>query len=216
MPGKRKPSEKMRAFARFLSRGDMQNVAYKRAYNAAGMKEDTVHRKACALAKHPDVVAMLDELRARRSAKAEIEDAEILRSAKRAMDYDLRRLFDRSGGVLPPGEWPDDIAAVIDGFEVTEKWVGHPDEEGARLYSRTYKCKGSPRHVGRDQLFRHRGLYKADNEQRRDSLSLWLASLDVERRALIEAKLRELIDRSQRLPGSAGKPDSGRAGDIRH
>jgi len=41
---------------------------------------------------------------------------------------DLRKIFNPNGGLLPPDQWPDDIARTIAGLEVIENFDGQGDQ----------------------------------------------------------------------------------------
>lgn len=49
---------------------------------------------------------------------------------------DIRRLYDESGNLLPPQDWPDDIAATIESVETVERKLFEKDEHVGFEYVR--------------------------------------------------------------------------------
>lgn len=60
---------KQELFAQGLADGLTNAEAYRRAYNAADMKQSTIHVEGCKLAQHPKVAKRVDEILAEKKAK---------------------------------------------------------------------------------------------------------------------------------------------------
>ena len=75
----------------------------------------------------PAVKAAIERHRREIMAAAVITDADVMRSAARALHADLRLILRNDGSILPVAEWPDDIAQAVDGVEF------HPDGQVKRV-----------------------------------------------------------------------------------
>lgn len=84
---------------------------------------------ASQLLKKPEIQAFIRNLQtaAADAAKATVEV--IAQGLARSANKDLRRLYDGMNRIKPPKDWPDDIAAVIEGVESEEifEWVERTD-----------------------------------------------------------------------------------------
>jgi phage terminase small subunit len=72
---------------------------------------------------------------------------------------DLRRCFDGQR-LLEPGEWPDDVAPMIAGFEVVVKPVGDGEVE----HVAKIKTRDTVRAL--ELLGKHTGAFEQDNRQK--------------------------------------------------
>jgi hypothetical protein len=74
---------------------------------------------------------------------------EILNELKAICNADPRKVFDKLGDVLPPNEWPDEVAKFIKAFTVTV------DQEG----NTTYKFQMWDKLKAIDMVGKHLGLF---------------------------------------------------------
>ncbi len=153
----------------YLRNGGNGSDAYRVAYNAKNMSSKTVNEKASRLLAQDKIRARIDKSRQNVARRVEVGEAEILQSAAWAMQCDPRRILKADGTLVPPQEWPDEIALAIDAIDVKEEY-----EDGTRkpATGRISKLKFSSRSVARDQLFRYRGLYEKDNRQKAPIIAL--------------------------------------------
>lgn len=146
-------SAKERAFVRELPKDWNPTQAALRAKYA----ESTARAKApgwVAKSRHkstkPHVWDAVHAKAAKQAENADISVEELLRAEKRIAHFDPRRLFDERGRVLPPHEWPDDVALAISGFEVTEL----PDG------SCKYKIRPVAKGASLERMEKHLGMFK--------------------------------------------------------
>lgn len=84
------------------------------------------------LLSNSEIKAYCDTLRrhAAEAAKVTVEElAAVMAGIVRA---DRRKLYDRHGTILPPDQWPDDVAATVEQVESEEVFEPVPGEKGKR------------------------------------------------------------------------------------
>lgn len=52
----------------------------------------------------------------------------VLREIRELGTFDIRKILNAQGGILPPNEWPDDVAKAIVGMDVSEEFDGSGDD----------------------------------------------------------------------------------------
>jgi phage terminase small subunit len=132
----------------------------------AGYSAKTARVIACQNLTKANVAAEVDRLCKRVAEAAEVTSIEVLRQAERICRADLRKVFSTDGTLLPPDQWPDDIAGAISSVEVSEQSDVVGEDESTRVVAeRTKKIKLWDKNSALDKLFRYHGLYRHDNEQ---------------------------------------------------
>lgn len=155
--------ERIEAFCRAHLTEPNASEAFRLAFpHSCRWKAKTVHEHASRLLANGKVQTRLRELRDEAADRAVVEEADILKSALRAMNADPRLMFDAHEKLLPPSQWPDAIALAVDSFEIREERL--PGVEGGTR--RISRVKLTPRSVAREQLMRHLGMFGCDNAQR--------------------------------------------------
>ena len=102
----------------------------------------------------PPIAAAVEEAKAKRSARVEVKQDDVLRETLRLAMSDLRKAFDKSGNLLPVNEWPDDVASFISSIEVDELWsrgrgrVQIGNVKKIRLWSKTSALELLAKHLG--------------------------------------------------------------------
>lgn len=96
-----------------------------------GYSARTAYARGSRLLGHPGVQAIIQERQSKRLAKADITADRILTELLRLATYDVRALYDAQGNVRPLSEWPDDVAAAVQGMDVVKRNIvagdGHLD-----------------------------------------------------------------------------------------
>ena len=93
-------------------------AAYVRAgYKARG---NSAAAAACRLLAKPEVATYLSERKQALSEDSGLSLQRMVQELKAIALLDPRRLYDEAGLMLPPKEWPADVAAAIAGIDVTE------------------------------------------------------------------------------------------------
>lgn len=132
-----------------------QNAA--RAARDAGYSEDTAKEIGHRLLTYVHIKARIKKLLDERMARTLLSGDEILLGIKHLAVADSRRLLDPvTGCVLPPGEWPDDVAQAVASFEVIEKF--HPLTGQHTGYVKKVKLWDKPK--SQENLGRNKGLFK--------------------------------------------------------
>ena len=139
-------SMRQEAFCQAICAGLTNNVAYIQAgYSAA--KSFQGYAPANRLLKSPRIVARIAELRAPAVAKAQVSAERIIGELAKVAFFDLGKLFDSHGKLLPPDRIPEDVRAAMH-IECTP---------GAR---RRYKISAHDKLRALDQLTRMIGAYQ--------------------------------------------------------
>jgi phage terminase small subunit len=101
---------------------------------------------------------------------------QIVREAACIAFSDIRKLFDENGKLKPIHELHEDVSAVIASIEVFEEFEGSGKDR--RLSGYIKKIKLWDKNAALEKLFKHLGLFKADNKQRGDAIGELLAAID--------------------------------------
>ncbi len=146
----------------YLETGN-QSEAYRRAYNAENMKQASIARKASELMRDGYVSARVKELQTEQRKRFEITVANTLEELARIAFFDPRKMFHGDGRLKCIDELDEDTAAVLAGFDV----ITAP---GSDKILETKKIKFHNKLNALDQIGRHLGLFRADNDQGRKML----------------------------------------------
>jgi phage terminase small subunit len=111
----------------------------------AGYSEKGAHVEASRLLRNPKVTARLSELQAARSKRTQITSDMVLLELAKLANSDLRRLFNANGELLPPSEWPDDVALAVSSVEVEELFDGYGQDRTQIGYTKKVKFWDKPK-----------------------------------------------------------------------
>lgn len=138
-----------------------QNAA--RAARAAGYSELAAKEIGCRLLTKAHIKQKVLNAIAAQKERVKLEADEILLGIKHLAVSDPRRLMNlETGCLLPPAEWPDDIAQCVASFEIIEKL--HPFTGELTGYVKKVKLWDKPK--SQENLGRNQGLFKdvVDNQ----------------------------------------------------
>jgi hypothetical protein len=79
---------------------------------------------AANLLQEPAVALALEDLTRKKLATLERDGDRVLNEFGTIGFSDVRKLFSPDGGLLPPNQWPDDIAPAVSSVEVDELYEG--------------------------------------------------------------------------------------------
>ena len=151
----RSAADRRRVFVeQYLSNGNNAT----QAALVAGFSQKTAASQGARLLKHVDVI---DKLTARQTEvfnNLQITTERILQERARMAFFDVRKLYDENGNLIPLHKLDADTAAVIAGVDVTQ--IG--GDEGVSLVK---KYKLADKNAALTSLERQLGMYRADNEQ---------------------------------------------------
>lgn len=116
-----------------------------------------------------DMVSWIEQHRQHMATKLAITKLDVLRHTADVLMFDVREVFDEYGEVIHPNEWPGHIARTVAGLDVIR--ITRTDKDGTVEQETKFKIKIADRNSAAERLFKHFGLYEADNEQRRDGLT---------------------------------------------
>ena len=149
-------TKKQEAFARAVAQGKTQSDAYRAAYSAKKMPDNQVWVRASELMANSKVTVRVADLSQKGAEKAELSIAMVLKEAMRLAFFDPRKLLDADGKLKPIKDLDDDTAAAIAAFEVEEGKDG-------KIKS---KYKVVDKNPALERLFKHLGMFEADNKQK--------------------------------------------------
>lgn len=137
--------------------------AYRKAYNAAKMKPETVNRKAFDLLQNGKITARIAEIRKKVETESTIETVRVVKELACIALADPRRLFHPDGRVKLPHELDAETAASVASIEF--------DPDGG------FKYKLWDKNSSADKLMKYLGGYEKDNKQKTDPVTELLQQL---------------------------------------
>lgn len=144
-----------------------------------------------------DAIALALEVR---SARTQITADRVLEELAKLAFSDLRKVFDKKGGLLPPDEWPPEIAASISSIEVDELFEGLGQERTQVGY--TKKVRLWDKNSAIDKIGRHLKLWGGDQI----SINMLQNIPDSELDARIEALLKKQTHAAPEPKPKSGAP----------
>lgn len=135
-----------------------------KAAKSAGYSEKTARFQASHLLTKPNIQQEITRLMAERSRRVEITADRVVERLYKLCFYDVRKLFDEKGNLLPIYKLDDDTAPAIIGFTVASEWRRgkrqfSEQSENIRLANPLASLKLLGRHLG---LFKHRLVIEED------------------------------------------------------
>lgn len=117
----------------------------------------------------PEVRQRIAELREKDAQLANVQRARVLAEQLLLATSNVVDLFDpETGRPLAPHELPREVAACVQQVELTHEEVLDEDEVPVRVVKVKYRMH--PKAGALDSLFKHLGMYEADNRQAGESL----------------------------------------------
>ncbi len=118
--------------------------------------EKSARHQASRLLTNDHVCALIKQLNEKKLRSVKVDAETILTELLRLATSDIRKLFNENGGILPPNEWPDDIAKAVSSIQVDELFDydnGQKNQVGL-----TKKIKLWDKNAALDKLAKHLGL----------------------------------------------------------
>jgi phage terminase small subunit len=119
---------KQEKFCQGVVSGKSHSDAYRAAYDAEGMKDESIHRKACELMDNVKVTARIDELRERVVQKVVVDAAYVLNRLHEIDSMDVADILDEKLNFKPLTEWPKIWRQYISGVDIAEMFEGQGDD----------------------------------------------------------------------------------------
>jgi phage terminase small subunit len=118
----------------------------------AGYSEKTASQAASRMMKKPEIKRILELLRGEREERLQVRQDNVLRHVGYIAFADPRKAYDANDRLLPPSQWPDEIAFSISSIKTTElrdddgNFVGHTSE--IKFWNKTDAQTLAARHLG--------------------------------------------------------------------
>lgn len=195
-------TDRDRRFADLVLGGTMSNRAAYQQVSKAGA--ESAHRLAHKLLKKPAVIKYMAEMRAKVMAKTELTLKTWLEKIADGSFFDVRKLYGKNGELLPPEQWPDDVATVVASLEVAEE----KDREG-NVIGHTKRVKLVERTKFLEMAGRFLGAFEKDKKIDVTSDGKPLPStvrVQLPDAAAVAAYVRDITDRA----GGPGVSENGR------
>lgn len=118
----------------------------------AGFSERTAKQQASRLNTRKEINRILALLRADREDRLQVRQDNILREVGRIALFDPRKIFDEHNALLPPTEWPDEIASAVSSVKIMEirdaegNVIGETKE--VKFWNKTDALTLGARHLG--------------------------------------------------------------------
>lgn len=149
---------KQEKFVQGLFAGLSQREAYKSAFNTTNMKDNTIDKRACELAKVGKITGRLQELQNELKERNMVTKDRILQEYARLGFLDPRKMFNPDGSPKMVTEMDDDTAAALAGFELLEIWSGKGDNR--TFVGNMHKVKLADKKGALDSMARTLGMFK--------------------------------------------------------
>lgn len=145
-------------FCQEVVKGKSLSDAYRAAYKVGKMTPKSINECASQLRKDPKITSRINELAQKVEGEVVVETSKILREALRLAQSNIANIIDPlTGRVKLPHELDADTAAAVASFKI--------DEFGRIEY------KFWDKNSAIERLFKHKGLFKQDNEQKNDPIT---------------------------------------------
>lgn len=117
------------------------------------------------LLSNPEIKAYCDTLRQHAADAARVTVEELAAVMAGIVRADRRKLYDRYGTILPPDQWPDDVAATVEQVESEEVFEPVPGEKGKkRLRGYVRKVKTASRLAAAAKLMEWKRMTGGDKQ----------------------------------------------------
>jgi len=126
---------------------------------AAGYKGSMADKMGQVLSKDVEVISKLDEAQAKIMHKYRLGAEDVFRSLAQELRFNPKGLYNAEGGLRDITDLADDVAMVLTGVDFEQ--TGGRD---APVFIR--KVKWAQKYGAREQLMKHLGMFKEDNNQR--------------------------------------------------
>lgn len=132
---------------------------------AAGYSRSSARRQGHRMTTNVHILSELDKRREVVFDNLKITTERILKERARLAFYDPRKFLDKDGEPIPLHLLDDDTAAVICGIKISQTGGGDVPVTTIKEY------KVADKNASLTSLEKQRGMYKADNEQKKDPIT---------------------------------------------
>lgn len=132
----------------------------------AGYSETSARQTAHDTLNNPVVAAEVQRHMDARAERVGVNSETVLRELLKIAMTDVRKLYSESGSLLPPQEWPDDVAKSVSAVDIEDLYEGYGEEreqightKKVKLWDKTKALELLGRHL---KLFTDKIEVKAD------------------------------------------------------
>lgn len=125
-----KLTPKQERFCQEIVKGKSQADAYRAAFNAKKMLDDTIYSRASELRADRKVTARIQEIQGPVIAKVRVTREEWLEKMQAFFYSDVRKMFDQFGNPIEIPQLQDNEAAMVEGFEFCEEYTKVKKSDG--------------------------------------------------------------------------------------
>lgn len=130
---------------------------------------------ACEYLRKPNIQARLKELSAKSFQENDLSTELILAECRRIALCDVGQAFDSDGNLLKIHDIPEDVRRAISGLDVEEIWQGKG--ENKKQVGLLKKVRFWSKDKQLENLFKHLGLFEANNKQLTDGFKDFLGEI---------------------------------------
>lgn len=139
-----KLTPKQERFCQEIVKGRSQADAYRAAFNAKKMLDDTIYSRASELRADRKIAGRIQEIQGPVIAKVRVTREEWLEKMQAFFYSDVRKMFDQFGNPIELPQLGDNEAAMVEGFEFCEDYTKVKKSDGdtdavATGYTKKYK-----------------------------------------------------------------------------
>ena len=118
-----KLTPKQERFCQEIVKGKSQADAYRAAFNAKKMLDDTIYSRASELRADRKIAGRIQEIQGPLLAKVRVTREEWLEKMQAFFYSDVRKMFDQFGNPIELPQLGDNEAAMVEGFEFCEDYT---------------------------------------------------------------------------------------------
>lgn len=141
-----------------------QNVAYRVAFDADAMNENSVSVEACRLHSNPKITLRIKELQQEAWNRNKATIDELVSDLSGMVRFDIGDLYDDKGNLLNLKDMPLHARQMIQQLDTDELYVTIDGKREA--VGQTRKIRTIPKLDAIEKLMKHFGGYKEDNTQK--------------------------------------------------
>ena len=169
------------AFASEYVRDHNGTRAYRAIYKSV-KSDDVAGAAAARLLATVKVRRMVDRLEAAAGARVNVSIDELLRTSVALAHVDPVDLFNADGSLRPIQEIPRHARLAIVGLDISEEYAGVGKKR--RLVSRHMKPRLLDKNSALERLFKYKGMFSKDNEQKADVIRQFMEAVSGRSRGL--------------------------------
>lgn len=160
----KKLTQKQEMFCQAYVRLGDKSAAYREAYDASGMKPETINVKASELFNEGKITVRVQELQDEVKKRNDVTIDEVVKTLAMMLRFDIADLYDEGGRLKPLNDIPKEARLMIQQLDTEELYCAGREKE---LLGFSKKVRTYSKIDAIEKLMKHLGGYDKDNEQRK-------------------------------------------------